>query len=327
MSLSPKISIITPVWNGLPYIRECVESVLKQDFQNWEMLIGDNASTDGTLDYLDTLSDPRIRVFKHAENLRIYGNLNILFKHVRSPVVQMLCADDYFIEGGLRRAIAEWKRLGDDIGLIRFNWGESTVNTFCHSNIPEIVPAHLSDFYYFLFGNLPGNLSNVSVRTGAVFEAGGFREHLPYTGDFEMWSRMARKKAQVMSVTRVSFVRRHPGVASNYLNRKGELVGQTYEVIETIFKNLKSSFSTWMLRFHAAVNFDAPHRYQGVAMILRGRSGGYLREVTRHTAAHTCLPPQIFCWLLCLLTLGGRIGRNLPARLLLRQMAAQAGNP
>ena len=44
MSALPAISILTPVWNGLPYIQECVESVIAQDFQDWEMIIGDNAS-------------------------------------------------------------------------------------------------------------------------------------------------------------------------------------------------------------------------------------------------------------------------------------------
>ena len=52
MPAVPAISIITPVWNGLPYIKECVESVIAQDFQDWELIIGDNASEDGTSEYL-----------------------------------------------------------------------------------------------------------------------------------------------------------------------------------------------------------------------------------------------------------------------------------
>ena len=52
MSSVPAISILTPVWNGLPYVKECIASVLAQEFQDWELLIGDNGSTDGTREYL-----------------------------------------------------------------------------------------------------------------------------------------------------------------------------------------------------------------------------------------------------------------------------------
>ena len=60
----PAISILTPVWNGLPYIKECIESVLSQDFQDWEMIIGDNESDDGTSEYLRSFTDPRIKSFQ-----------------------------------------------------------------------------------------------------------------------------------------------------------------------------------------------------------------------------------------------------------------------
>ena len=55
---SYKISIITPVWNGLNYLEECIQSVLTQEFDHWEMIISDNGSTDGTREYLDTIKDP-----------------------------------------------------------------------------------------------------------------------------------------------------------------------------------------------------------------------------------------------------------------------------
>ncbi len=81
MSVVPAISIITPVWNGLPYIKECVESVLAQDFQDWEMIVGDNASEDGTSEYLRTLNDPRIKVFRHEKNLGPVQKLQISLQY------------------------------------------------------------------------------------------------------------------------------------------------------------------------------------------------------------------------------------------------------
>src|ERR1700721_3744539 len=93
---NPAISIITPVWNGLPFLTACVESVLMQDFKNWEMLISDDGSTDGSRDYLKTLDDPRIKVHFQTENQGIFENLNSIFRRANAPISKILCQDDYF---------------------------------------------------------------------------------------------------------------------------------------------------------------------------------------------------------------------------------------
>ena len=52
-----------PVYNGEPYIHEAIESILKQLLPEWELLISDDGSKDGTIDYLKSLDDPRIFIF------------------------------------------------------------------------------------------------------------------------------------------------------------------------------------------------------------------------------------------------------------------------
>src|SRR5688500_15313128 len=99
MSVVRAISILTPVWNGLPFVKECIDSVLSQEFQEWELIISDNGSTDGTRDYLDTLKDERIKIYKQEKNLGIYGNLNFLLSKASAPIGYWLCADDYFHPG------------------------------------------------------------------------------------------------------------------------------------------------------------------------------------------------------------------------------------
>jgi glycosyltransferase involved in cell wall biosynthesis len=65
----PLVSVVTPVYNGVDYIAECIESVLNQTYGNWEYLIVDNCSTDGTLEIAQGYEnrDPRLRVVTASE--------------------------------------------------------------------------------------------------------------------------------------------------------------------------------------------------------------------------------------------------------------------
>ncbi|MCB0760295.1 MAG: glycosyltransferase [Flavobacteriales bacterium] len=64
MSVSPKVSIITPVFNARPYLVSCAESVLQQTLSDWEWIVVDNGSTDGSMEALATYTDARIHLLQ-----------------------------------------------------------------------------------------------------------------------------------------------------------------------------------------------------------------------------------------------------------------------
>jgi glycosyltransferase involved in cell wall biosynthesis len=76
------------------WLGSAIESVLQQTDGDFELLIGDNASTDSTTELLAQYRDPRIRVFRHARNLGAYTNVNFLLRETRGEWVHVLCADD-----------------------------------------------------------------------------------------------------------------------------------------------------------------------------------------------------------------------------------------
>ena len=164
MRRAPAISILTPVWNGLPYLKECVDSVLAQDFQDWEMIVGDNSSDDGTSEYLQSLTDPRIRVYRHEKNLGVYRNIHFLFNKANAPIYMGLCADDYFYPGALQKIIDEWSNVDDSVGLISFNWKNRQMKQhkyqqYAYHALPKTLRGTHSVFAFLLFGNIPGNFS------------------------------------------------------------------------------------------------------------------------------------------------------------------------
>lgn len=310
----PEITIITPVWNGMPFLKECVDSVLMQSFQNWEMIISDDGSTDGSRDYLATLTDARIKIFKQENNKGIFGNLNWLFEQALAPVCQILCQDDYFVDkDSLRLITSYWTQAPANIGFARFNHGsigKCSLTMFQKEILPEIINSENSALLFYLFGNIPGNLSNVTLRTRIVKECNGFDQKLPYAGDFDFWSRAARKYSMGIQNDLVVFVRRHEGVASNHLNKKGELLAQKSKILSGLYEILASKMGNdaTRLKMHGTINFDTQQRYNGIKRRLFG-SGTYLSELDKVSDSSNFILPPAWRWFLFVATLGGKIGR------------------
>lgn len=306
-----RISIIMPVWNGLPYVREAIDSVLSQDMQDWELLVGDNGSTDGTREYLDSLKDPRIQVFKHETNRGIFGNLNFLFSRATAAYAYILCADDYFYPGALDHVLQAWAEERDDVGLLRFNWMKarfSTGKSISYNIMPKRITPADSDFYFYLFGCAQGNLSNVSLRPCLVASLGGFLPKLPYAGDYEFWTRLGRYCSWSLVEKEVVYVRRHAGVASNYLNQKGELISQFTHIREQLYDQLSGKYPDWLLRTHGSWRYLAMLDNALILAIRRRNLAGF-RVATRLMRSRAHLHP--FCTLVMyVFSCGGRLFRH-----------------
>lgn len=94
--MEPLVSVIIPVYNVLPYLREALDSVINQTYKNLEILIVDDGSTDGSEDVCDEyLSDPRVIVI-HQENKGLSGARNTGLDRMTGEYVAFLDSDDAF---------------------------------------------------------------------------------------------------------------------------------------------------------------------------------------------------------------------------------------
>src|SRR5260370_9895408 len=97
----PKVSVCIPTYNTAQYLPEAIESVLAQDFTDYELVICDNASTDETPEICRSYDDPRVRYLRFEELTNQAGNFNRCLGQARGELVNLLHADDYFIQGYL----------------------------------------------------------------------------------------------------------------------------------------------------------------------------------------------------------------------------------
>lgn len=95
-SRSPIVSVGMPVFNGLPYVEEAVRSLLGQSWADFELVISDNASTDGTVEFLERVAqqDSRIRLHRNDQNLGAVANFNRVLSLANGQYFMWAGADD-----------------------------------------------------------------------------------------------------------------------------------------------------------------------------------------------------------------------------------------
>ena len=111
MISSPQVSIITPTYNHEQFIAQCIDSVLAQDYSNWEQIILDDGSTDGTADRVRQYTDPRIHYY-YQENAGIENlaqTYNRALALARGQLVAILEGDDFWPSTKLSHMIPEFE--------------------------------------------------------------------------------------------------------------------------------------------------------------------------------------------------------------------------
>jgi glycosyltransferase involved in cell wall biosynthesis len=94
---SPKLSILVPTFNHGKFITECLDSVLAQDFQDYELIISDDASSDTTPEIVSSYKDSRIRLFLNKTNLGMVNHWNWLIAQAKGKYIKFLFGDDKFL--------------------------------------------------------------------------------------------------------------------------------------------------------------------------------------------------------------------------------------
>lgn len=106
MPVNPKITVVLPTYNAAPFLPASIGSALRQSLGDFELLVMDNASTDGTEQVVATFTDPRIRYIRNPENYGFSGNVARGLDLARGDYVTLLGADDILTPLFLERTAA-----------------------------------------------------------------------------------------------------------------------------------------------------------------------------------------------------------------------------
>jgi len=198
----PKISVIIPTYNRLDYLKEAATSVLKQTFDNYELIISDNHSSDGTATWGRALArnNSKVRYFRNKKNLGMVRNWNVGLDRARGKYLSVLNDDDLWEPGFLQETIKILDKK-PNVGLVFVYTSIITNNG--KSRQKRVNPEYFRVFKRskemngvecikkFLTGKWQVNMpSSILVRSECFSKLGKFDE---IGLDLEMWLRICSK--------------------------------------------------------------------------------------------------------------------------------------
>lgn len=226
----PKITIVTPVFNGKRFIEETINSILEQGYPNLEYIIVDGGSTDGTLETIKKY-EKDIALLISEKDKGMYDALNKGFKRSTGELLCWLNADDKLHPKSLFIAAEIF------VSLPEVEWLTGVPNNFdAEGRTVEVFAQRKWSKYQYLMEDYYTIQQESVIFKRSLFEKAGGRldETMKYAGDFEMWMRFFRTGAKLYS-TDILFggFRRHDfGQLTSAINEYRKEVIDVYKKLE-----------------------------------------------------------------------------------------------
>jgi len=258
---SPVITVVIPTYNQADFLREALDSVVKQDIQEWEAVVVNNDSSDHTREVIASFDDPRIRVLDFTNDGVIAASRNLALMQATSPYVAFLDSDDWWHPTKLSRCVATLQG-GSDIVCHSEEWRSAK-----RSRVVHYGPAQRTEYRELLLRGNCVSTSAVVGRTKIFQELGGFSTDPRFVTaeDYEFWLRLARVRARFVFVKEVLGVFRiHSLSASSSVERNSaaEMAVVAHHLVSAPFasprlmrRRLALSHYSTARSFHAGGNF------------------------------------------------------------------------
>ena len=225
----PKVSVVIPAYNAMTYLPETVESVIRQTFTDFEVLIVNDGSSDHVVQWFSQVSDPRVRLISQA-NQGLPGARNTGIAHAQGEYVAFLDADDLWEATKLEKQVRcledkpavglvyTWTALADQ-------WGKPMGRIFASHAEGDVWEQIVVD-------DMISNGSTAMVRRCCFETVGVFDPTLRSIEDWDMWIRIAsRYPFGVVKETLVRY-RQHPNSMSK---KRKVMIQELRTVIEKSF--------------------------------------------------------------------------------------------
>jgi glycosyltransferase involved in cell wall biosynthesis len=244
----PKVSIVVPNYNHARFLRRRVESVLRQTFQDFEVILLDDCSTDDSRSILSKYADdPRVRIeFNEVNSGSPFKQWNRGVRLARGQFVWIAESDDYADKRLLERLVA----ILDVEPLVVFVncrsmrvYADDRVDGYADTDLVAVNDKWANDFIadgreecrnYFVHLNPVFNASSVLFRKAVYERVGGADESLRFCGDWKLWAAMALEGRVAHVGEPLNYYRVHDASVTEESKQEGLAVAEYLRVIRWV---------------------------------------------------------------------------------------------
>lgn len=232
------VSVALPIYNGLPYLNAALASVLAQDIE-FELIVSDDASSDGSAEFVQRLSDPRVRILINRTNAGIFGNFNRCIAAAKGRFIQAFSQDDLMKPGYLASQVHALQN-NLDAGLVYgipdyIDERGAVISEHLYDTTPEIVDRDMYVWIASHFGALPPSISSVMIPRQTFDAIGSFNPAYRVAGDIEFYNRVAERFVIIRNKEVLHSVRSHDRMTSA-LSSAGPLYLQEELALENWYR-------------------------------------------------------------------------------------------
>lgn len=240
--MNPKVSIIMPCFNAEAHLGTSVESVLKQTFTDWELVMVDDGSTDSTWQTLEKLAatDARIRIF-HQANAGAAAARNRALRESHGVYTAFLDADDTW-DPEFLEAMVTALDTNSDAGIAYCGWQNTGLGA--GRDKPYLPPDYENiDKNESLLRSCPWPIHGALSRSQIIKDAGCFDEKLSSCMDYDLWLRLGTVQRLVRVPRVLAFYHHHGGeqitrnharIAMNHLQAQQKFLRANPSVRDTL---------------------------------------------------------------------------------------------
>jgi glycosyltransferase involved in cell wall biosynthesis len=279
----PRVSVIIPVHNGELFIRDAIDSVLAQTYQDFEVVVADDSSSDGSADVVASFG-PKVRLIRVAHG-NTQATRNSAIAASSGELVGILDQDDAWQPEKLRRQL-ELLDAEPELGLCYTGARGIDANgrELPRSRPALTIPRDQTDALGTLLVKNIIAASSVVLRRSAFEQVGGFNPAYHLTGDWDLWIRIA-EKFPIAALPEVLLDYRWHG--ANASRARIELLSDTVAVQEAAFARIateQGSASEHRLQAHilrARRKLASRHSELGLSLSRAGRRKESLAELVQ----------------------------------------------
>jgi glycosyltransferase involved in cell wall biosynthesis len=190
--IDPKVSVVICTYNRAQYLPQAIESVLVQSFQDFELIVVDDASKDNTQTVMEKyISNNKVRYIKNSKNLGLGKNRVESTREARGEYIAILDSDDYWVDVNKISKQVDFLDKNKNVGVVGtfgkiVNDKNDVIGNLEYKTNNQDIRKKILSYHQFLH-------SSVLFRKDAFIELGGYDETLSPAEDFDLILKIGKR--------------------------------------------------------------------------------------------------------------------------------------